>query len=140
MNGTFQNQLNEREIRQGIRVFLCRRLWPFLMLAALGIFVLLCVNGMRVVYAICISVGGILLSALLFAFLLKRQFSTQKVATYRLHSGKLEIINSNGAVNTYLCREMKRISAKDVIVLCFPKDAFAIVAKRNIQEEVMDLL
>lgn len=135
MDSQFQNQLNNREIKQGLAAYLSKSIWPFALLIMIAVFVFSYMQSNRVADAVVFSAIAVILAMGLLFWALRRQLSPSKVATYRRCESRLEIINSDGAKHSYNCNEIRSIAAKEVIVLRFSKGSFAIVAKRNIPQE-----
>ena len=137
MNSTFQNQLTNAEIQEGVSIYVRRRASYFAVLFLVAIWMLLVISGASIVAATFVSVVVALLASVGIATLIMRQFSPDKIATYKLHDTTLEIVNSNGAVHRYDYSNIKSVAGKDVFALLLPQSGFAIVAKRNRTAEQM---
>lgn len=131
----FQNQLNNREINQGLAVYFGRSFWPFSLLVLLLAFAFFYSNGNGLINAAIGAAATALLGAGFVFLALRQQLSPDKIAIYKLHEHNLEIISSTGSVHHYNYDKIQSISAKNVIVLRLSRVSFTIVAKRNIPKE-----
>ena len=145
----FKNQLTHKEIIKGILIYINKGLLKYFNRKLLIGIILLIV----IVFAISISkndnlflvlsglIGTAIVLELLLIFMTKLQFSINKIATYKLYDGCLEIINSNGVSYIFKYNHIRIIEAKDIIVLCLPQaGSFAIVAKRLMNAEQIKIL
>jgi len=138
MKYIFKNQLNNYEIREGLITYLSKFLYPFILIIAIVTFIFIYLHGNGIIYAAIMSIMMTTLATVFTFFLLKQQLSPNKIATYKLYESELEIINNSGSIQNYRYSKTKIIIAKKVIVLCFSKGSFAIIAKRNISEELIN--
>ena len=140
MDRTFANQLNEKEIRQGIFACISHRwgLFPILFVVTSGFYLI--EQGVPPWVAAVISFG-IGLLAIVFLFVRWRgQFSPEKVATYHLGEDTLTITGSNGVEYTCAYSRIKSTVLAEVVVLFLPGGRFSILAKRHMTEEQLGFL
>lgn len=140
MNYIFKNQLNNHEIKEGLVTYLNKLLPPFILIGAIIVFIFTYIHNNSIVYAAVTSIIMAVSAIAFIFFALKQQFSPDKVATYKLYESELEIVNSNGSIHNYKYNKTKSIAAKNVIVLCFSKGSFAIIAKQNITKDQIAFL
>ena len=138
MDSTFTNQLNEKEIRQGILAYISQKWWWFPAAFVMTSGFYLIDRGVSP-WAAAVLSFGIGLLAIVFLFILwRRQFSPEKVAVYHLGEDFLTITNSAGIDYTY--SRIKTAILADVVVLFLPKGGFAIVAKGCMTEAQLGAL
>lgn len=140
MISEFKNQLAQEEIMKGIIVYINKKLWLVVLLLLIAVFVFSFIKNNDFLLALSLSLCVAIIAELLLTLILKRQFSTERSATYKLYNDFLEIIGSNGISNTYQYNQIQSIGVKDSIVLCLPKAGFAIIAKRHLNEEQIHTL
>ncbi|MGF6906524.1 hypothetical protein [Fusobacterium sp. PH5-44] len=132
----FENQLTTQEINEGATSFILRKMLRsiFLMIGVGAAFALM--NRANVNTAQSLVPIGILILVVVGAhFFLRKnliaQFSPEKVATFIFEDENLEIINAEGQKFQYDLSRMKIINSKNVLLLIFTKNSFAIISKKK---------
>ena len=135
----FKNQLTQKEIIKGLIIYINKKLLNVILLLTSIVFILSFTTNNNILLALFLSICITIFTELFLFFLLKQQFSTEKIATYKLYDNCLEIINSNSISHTYEYGSIQSIETKDIIVLFLPKNSFAIIAKRHINAEQIEI-
>lgn len=139
MISEFKNQLTQKEIIVGLIVYVNKKLLSIIILLTSVVFVFSFISNNNVLLSLFFAICAIIITEVILLFTLKQQLSTKKIATYKLYTNRLVIIGSNGISHTYEYDRIKSIVAKDVIVLCFSRTSFAIIAKRHLDREQMKI-
>ena len=140
----FKNQLTLREIFKGTLIYVNRKLW-FIMVLYMAMFVAMGIssNGIHYLRAILLlSVCAVIIVDLLLILIMMIifLFSNNKVITYKLYDDFLEISNKEGVSHIYKYNRIRSINKKNIIILCLPLLMFAIIAKRHLSPEQMQML
>jgi len=135
----FKNQLTQKEIIKGLIIYINKKLLNIILLLPTIVFILSFTINNNILLALFLSICITIFTELFLFFLLKQQFSTEKIATYKLYDNCLEIINSNSISHTYKYGSIQSTETKDIIVLFLPKNSFAIIAKRHINAEQIEI-
>lgn len=133
MDRTFQNQLNKEEINVGILLYIFWKLWLFVL--PFAVLCLIIASSSKSWGVVAGFVIGVALSSGICFIVLKRIFSPDRVATYTMYDGRLEIINDDGSAHSFSQNEIKMAENNKIYLLFLGKNRFAIVAKRNLDEE-----
>lgn len=131
----FQNQLNQKEIIAGSMAYINRKLLHIILLFMAIVAVFSFINNDNIVLALVTSVCAIIITEIVLIFIIKKQLSTGKAATYKLYNDFLKVVSSSGVSSTYKYNQIQSIGAKEIIVLCLAKGRFAIIAKRHLSAE-----
>ena len=137
----FKNQLTFKEMFKGTFIFINRKLW-FLKLIFIVVFVAFGSSDNDYLLALLFSIffAAIIMDLFLTLTIVLLLFSTSKIATYKLYDNSLEISNNKGITHIYTYNRIRSIDKKNIIVLCFPQFWFAIIAKRHLSPEQMEML
>jgi len=140
MQSEFKNQLTHKEIIKGIFIYINRKLLIYMLLLMVVVFTFSFSSNNNLFLAVLVSICAVIIAEFSLIFIHKQQFSTDKIATYKLYNDCLEIVNSIGDSYIYKYNHIRVIETKDIIVLCLPKVSFAIIAKRHMNAEQIKML
>lgn len=135
MEVTFKNQLNKREIRSGVFLYVNRQRWPFVLMVSLLMAVIASLLGQGLLGVLIGFIAGAILAEAVSVMMLQRSFSPDKVATYRLNDKFVEIVNDDASKNCFPWEEIGIRENSQIYLLVFKQLQFAIIAKRNLDEE-----
>jgi len=135
MISELQNQLTQKEIVKGLLVYLNRKLWYIFILLPMIAFAFSYIGKHSFLEALFGAFIIALLAEIVLVLMHMRQFSTNKVAIYKLHDDFLEIVGSDGIPHSYPYVQVKSIEARDIIILFLSRNSFAIVSKRHLNAE-----
>lgn len=138
MPSSFENQLNYKEIAKGVFIYFNQRFYP--MVIAIFLAVLIPFSQAQGVFSgLSMSLLAVLIFESLMFLALQTNFSPRKTAQYNLNKTSFEIINNSGQHSSYRYADVKALQFKHIIILCLSKSGFAILAKRQMNEEQINL-
>lgn len=140
MISEFQNQLTRREIFLGVLIYINRRLRIIILPFLLAVTAFEYQNSGDIFFSGLVAVLSALFAEVVMVLLLAKNFSPQKIASYKFFEENLEITGSNGAKQNYPYRQIESVVTKSVIVLMLSKNSFAIVAKQHLDAEQIRIL
>lgn len=138
MPSSFENQLNNKEIIKGIIAYVNQRFYPLVIAVFLIVFLSFSMNQ-DIFSGFSMSLLAVFIFEGLMFLALKANFSPRKTAQYLVNETSFEIINHNGQHFSYGYAEVKVLQFKDILILCLSKRSFAILAKRHMNEEQINL-
>lgn len=140
MISEFRNQLTQIEIFKGLLIYINRKLCYSILLFMIVVGVFAYISRDSLMDGLLGALVIAIVSEIFLTLVYMRQFSTKKIAIYKLHDDFLEIIGSNGISQTYNYSQVQSIGAKDIIVLFLSKSSFAVVAKRHLNTKQIRIL
>lgn len=136
----FENQLTEQEISEGVTYFTVRKMLYsiFVMIGVGATFAFMNREHINTAQSL-VPIGILILLVVGFHLFLRKnlslQFSPERIATFIFEDGILEVINASGQKFHYDCKRIKIIDTKNVLLLLFVKNSFAIISKSKVGTE-----
>lgn len=133
----FENQLTEKEISEGVTSFTIKKMLHsiFVMIGVGAAFAFMNRGHINTAQSL-VPIGILILLVVGFHLFLRKnllvQFSPERVATFIFEDGILDVVNANGQKFQYDCSRIKTIDSKNVLLLLFVKNSFAIISKSKV--------
>jgi len=142
---TFKNQLTNDEIKEGVNLFIRRKILYNLFViigvsAALAILNRDKIQGAQILLPIGIMAVFVLGFHLYLRKVMLDHFSPEKVANYSFNADGLDITGNDGKVYSYSYSKLKVLESKKALVLIFGKNSFAIISKAELTPEEINLI
>ena len=138
MDLKFKNRLTDDEIKEGVNLFIKRKV-GYIFLIIIGIAIASVILNKGKSQSSQAFVGILVIGIFIFGLylylrkILMSNFSTEKIATYSFTEDGVDIVNDDGREYNYSYFKMKTLDSKNVLVLSFGKNSLAIISKDKLQ-------
>ena len=138
MDLKFKNRLTDDEIKEGVNLFIKRKV-GYIFLIIIGIAIASVILNKGKSQSSQAFVGILVIGIFIFGLylylrkILMSNFSTEKIATYSFTEDGVDIVNDDGREYNYSYFKMKTLDSKNVLVLTFGKNSLAIISKDKLQ-------